>query len=644
LTQSLLAYIKKHLFFIGILCVGILVRFIPLNVYQFSHDELSALSRSIFPDLKQTLQYGVQYTDTHPPLVQLFLYYWIKVCGLSEIAIKIPFLLCGLFTVIAGYNFSKKWFGINAGLLASVFLSCSFIFCLYSTYARMYITGVLFSIGCLHFLFNIIYAEKSKKQDFLYFGLCCLLCGYNNHLNTLFAFTCAISGLLLISPQNRKTYVTTCLCVLICYLPILQMTLTQLQMGGLGAKEGGWLPPPKPSVIFEFIKTLLGTGFAGILNSFLLAVLVIFALIKRWSVTSKQLVLLMLFAVNFLIIYIYSVYKSPVLQFSVLLFSGIGLLFFLTSFAYALSKRHTYLFASLITTSLLCQLIFFKSWFGDFQKHGFDMMTRESYRQIQKHGQQKVTSIFNAENYFIVHYLLKHRKPMDYKLSTDSVLNTVTNFRKYLSGLTSTHLVLGNFSALDIEIAKEFFPYTEQVSDSYFFNTITLCKDISSEKKDSGHVIRSYNVLKTRAPFVLETKLKVQQGHYLINGASRKFPFAFKTNFKNLNSKEGQWLLVKIKFREDSLHPLKNDMLCISINSNKGSTNYFTSAHFSDYRFSKDSNYLYCQAFIGTEIDEWNKSGELKVFIWKKDKASLIIDDFVISLVNYVPLRFDIWK
>ncbi|MES2762765.1 MAG: glycosyltransferase family 39 protein [Bacteroidota bacterium] len=641
MSRPPITYIKEQPFLIGIICIGVLLRFIPINEYQLAHDELSALSRSVFPNLKQTIQYGVQYADTHPVFVQLFLYFWTKLFGLSEIAIKIPFLLCGTGVIIAGYNFSKKWFGTHAGLLTAVFFACSFIFCVYSSYARMYITGILFSIGCVHFLFNILYDEKSGKTNFIYFGLCCLLCGYNNHLNSLFAFTCAGIGLFLVSKKQLKWYLITCLFTILCYLPILPITLTQLQMGGLGAKEGGWLPPPKPTAIIDF---LFGTGFAGILNGIILISVIIASFIKRKAIEKKQWLLLILFFINYFIIYFYSVYKSPILQFSVLLFSGTCALFFLTSFAQSLSRAITYAVCGISSVAMVCQLTLNKAWFDNFQKHEFDNMTAESYRAIELYGQKNVSSIYNAENYFIVHYLLKHHKAIHYKLGTDTIVNSAQSFRSYLSKLNSKHLVLGNFNPLNIEIAKEYFPYTESISHSYFFNTITLCKDALPKNPEDDHVIGTYDVLKTNTVFNLETQLKPEQGSYRLVSTCGEFPFALKTNFNNLKADEGQWLFVKLKFREDSINVLKDDMLSISINTKDSTKNYFTSSHFSNYHFNKKTNWLYCQAFVGSDIDEWNKSGELTIFIWKKDKGTLYIDDLTISKVDYSPLRFKVWK
>ena len=60
------------------------------------HDELSALSRLQYDNIYDVVKYGVMLGDTHPAGVQVFLYYWIKFGGTSEVWVKLPFILSGI--------------------------------------------------------------------------------------------------------------------------------------------------------------------------------------------------------------------------------------------------------------------------------------------------------------------------------------------------------------------------------------------------------------------------------------------------------------------------------------------------------------------------------------------------------------------
>jgi 4-amino-4-deoxy-L-arabinose transferase-like glycosyltransferase len=637
-------YFKQHSFFILLLGLAVFLRFLPLYQYQFSHDELSALSRTVYPTISETLQLGVRYGDTHPFLIQVFIYYWIKLFGTSEIAVKLPFLICGILVVIMGYRFSKKWFGINAAIMVSVFFSGSFIFCVYSSYARMYIPGVLFSIGVLHYLYAILYNEAVKWNHFTGFGIFCLLCAFNNHLNALFAFTCALGGLLLVPKKNIKWYVLTLLVTIVCYLPHLPITLSQLQMGGLGASDGGWLPPPKRRVIIEYIVVLMGSGFAGIINMLVLGGITLFSFSKKTKLTSKQWLLLVLFVCNYGIIYFYSIYRSPILQYSVLLFAGVCFLFFAASFAGALSKKTTSVLAFICLCLLLTQVFANKAWTADFHKHVFDQMTTESYKQIDAHRQTNVSSVYFCENYFVVHYLLKANKHINYVLGTDTVLSSPKHFRNWLSGLKTTYLVIGNSYPMSIEIAKEYFPYIENYSEGFFYNVVTLSKLKPVGKTYvKNHVPYTDHLLSKTTRFKLNTKLETRAAVYKLDSLSGKFPLEFTVKFKDLKVKEGEWLIVKLNYEEDSLNLLKDDSFCATIRTNDSTKTYFNSAKFSDFHFHKTNNTLYLQIFAGSELDEWNKYGELILFMWKEDKAPVYIWDLTVSPMDYNPSKWKIW-
>ena len=154
--MNLILNIKKHWLIILIMLIGIAFRFLPLYDYEFSHDELSGLSRTAYPNFFDELYYGVK-IDAHPALIQLFLWVWVTWFGYNEVYIKLPFLICGVLSIWYIYRFAVLFFNKNVGYISATIISLSFIFIVYSSYARMYIPGVLFSILLLISLFKIIF-------------------------------------------------------------------------------------------------------------------------------------------------------------------------------------------------------------------------------------------------------------------------------------------------------------------------------------------------------------------------------------------------------------------------------------------------------------------------------------------------------
>ena len=121
-----------------IILVGGFIRFWNYGDMPFMHDELSALSRLQFDNIFDVIKYGVMLGDTHPAGVQIFLYYWIKLGGTSEIWVKLPFILSGILSIWLVYKIGKLWFSSAVGLFASAMISTTQFFVMYSQIARPY--------------------------------------------------------------------------------------------------------------------------------------------------------------------------------------------------------------------------------------------------------------------------------------------------------------------------------------------------------------------------------------------------------------------------------------------------------------------------------------------------------------------------
>jgi hypothetical protein len=73
--------------------------FYDLFALPLTNDETSALMRLNAKSVSELLG-TVVWNDGHPMLVQVFLWYWTKWFGAAVWVVKLPFLLCGLGSVI----------------------------------------------------------------------------------------------------------------------------------------------------------------------------------------------------------------------------------------------------------------------------------------------------------------------------------------------------------------------------------------------------------------------------------------------------------------------------------------------------------------------------------------------------------------
>lgn len=644
--MNLILNIKKHWLIILIILTGLAFRFLPLCDYEFSHDELSGLSRTTYSNFFDELYYGIK-IDAHPALIQLFLWVWVTWFGYNEIAIKLPFLLCGIFSVWYIYRFSVLFFNKNVGYISATIISLSFIFIVYSSYARMYIPGVLFSILLLISLFKIIFSQDIKTKDYFSFALFAALCAYNHHMSSLFAFVCAGLSFLYIEKERLKKYSLFCGLAVLLYLPHLSITLYQLSIGGIGAQVGGWLPPPRLNEIYYFIKTLFGCGYSGLIIMSVFGLVSIFRVIKNKRISKKQSLLFWIFTINYVIIHLYSVYKNPILQNSCLLFSGVAFIVFLASFF----ENETYQRISLITFCLIGLLsfetIYSKHFFTKVNIHQFNQQVKTYLDIEKKFGPKKVTGIFSSEEVFVSIYEKKYHKELTYITNYSSEFNSILALREYLKKLKEPFVVLGDISPDKIEVIKEFYPYVYSQREDYFNFTLVLSK-LNVEKSSTSILNKkpiSNNTFKIYSTNQNGVRKNNDNVKIKFSENSPEFPLNIELPFHNTKLNHYEFLLAELIFEADSINQLTNDKFCLTIGEKGKESMYYSDKLLSDFfQESKKQHTLTLVLFCGGDYMKWNKQEiEINMFIWKVKHSHYALKNFKLYTVNYSPTRWTLW-
>ncbi len=645
--MTILKNIKEHWLMLLVLILGIAFRFIPLNQYQFSHDELSALSRTIFNGFSDELKYGVKLGDTHPALIQLFLFYWVKIFGFNEIAVKLPFLLCGILSIWLIYRFCMKFFSIKVALVASTFISLSFIFLVYSSYARMYITGVLFCLMLLYFTFKILFSERVSVKHYILFSLSCVLCAYNHHMSCLFAFS--VTGLsLFYIPKNRlKLFIACCGIAVLFYLPHLPVTLYQFSIGGIGASVGGWLTPPRNTEIYYFIKTLFGCGISGKLVIVLFFMIMLISVFKLIPVSKKQLFLFWIFLSNYMIIHLYSVFKNPILQYSVLLFCGLCLIIFLSSFIEFFSKKQVHLFCLGLVVLLCFQSVYKKQLFTRVHIQDFESQVKTTLELQKKYGKNNVAAVFKTEDFFVYAYEKKYHTRLNYLSLKDSMLLRPYLFRKYLTRLKQEYLVLGAAGAEDIALAKEYFPFIVSHNEDYFRNTTVLSK--KDFHKPDASLISTATLLNSDIT-VITNKAKSltflnDSVRFSIDKEADEFPFNLNLPLTKTDFKLGEYILAEFSYSAEGAAAIDKERLCTAVSEKNKEAVFFKTSQLSDYYDStKTVQTTYLEYFVSVDDIRWrHKNMGLNFFIWKAKGTHYTIRNFKLSRWGYNPTKWTLW-
>src|SRR5436190_11210047 len=143
-----------------IIITGTVLRFIYFDRCPYTHDEISSLTRANYNSFSELIEQGVK-PDTHPPLLQIFLQYYTKIFGSSEMVVKFPFVACGILSILLVYLIAAKWFGRTAGLLSAAIVSTIQYTVMYSVIARHYSPGLFLTLFLVYS--QIKFFESSKK-------------------------------------------------------------------------------------------------------------------------------------------------------------------------------------------------------------------------------------------------------------------------------------------------------------------------------------------------------------------------------------------------------------------------------------------------------------------------------------------------
>lgn len=303
--------------FEGVILGAALLLALVLRTYNFPglsffHDELSALTRTQFNSLSDLFSQGIL-IDGHPPLIQVFLYFWTGLFGYNEMVVKLPFLIVGMLSLYMLYKMTKamtnSWI-VALGVL--LFFATNQLHISYSTIARMYITGFFFSVSLVYFWWK--WLQNAQKRDFILMLVFAILGAYNHHFNLLFCVFVWASGWFYSLPEQKKQYWKALLIVFIAYLPSVYITYFQL----VDTQGLSWMTAPSQHFIFDFTQYVF--HFRGF---FALVVLAGIALSLIAQPRTRSVVILGLgwFISCFTIAYLYSIHIAPVIQYHLMLFA-----------------------------------------------------------------------------------------------------------------------------------------------------------------------------------------------------------------------------------------------------------------------------------------------------------------------------------
>lgn len=299
---------------LGLLLLAGVLRLWNLPHIPYTHDEISALLR-VFPSLGETIRKGVA-IDAHPPGVQVFEWAWTRLFGMDEAVVKLPFILMSLLAVVLLYRFAYAWCGGTVALVITALLATLQYTVMYGQIARPYAAGFFTSALLADQLTRYVGAGSRRALVGIVLGA--VLSAYAHHFTLMLSALMLATGLFLAVPQRRKAYLVACAMVLLAYLPNIPLFLRQLGYAGVG----NWLAPPTVQWIPDYLWWLAhcSVSFAAVWALLLLASAAL-RIRHRETIGPVWAITLVWGLFPLLIGYAYSLWRAPVLQYSVVLFS-----------------------------------------------------------------------------------------------------------------------------------------------------------------------------------------------------------------------------------------------------------------------------------------------------------------------------------
>lgn len=631
-------YLKKNtelLLLLLLLAMAGALRFYNFSGWSLSNDELSALTRRNFGSFSQLINEGVR-PDFHPAGVQVFLYYWVKVFGDSEAALRFPFVICGALSVLLVYLIGKKWFSASAGLLAATTLAFLQFPILYSQLARPYSPGLLFCLVNVYFWTLLLFEFKKYKPVTLVAGyaISAALCMYTHYFSFLFAIIAGLTGLFLLNRDNRKYYLGSGLIAVLLFLPHLKISIVQFSRGGVGS----WLGKPEENYFLKFLSHSFNDSFfvQGMIAIIFVASVFLFAKELR-SGNKLRVIALAWFFAPFLIGYYYSLYRNPVLQYSILLFSFPFLLIFLFSFFSDHRKYFTLacflvLAVSGAWSTVVEKKFYSTSFFGTFKE-----LAGSGIEWDKKFGKENVTTVINCIDYnYINYYFKKNDYKSDFIFLRGDDVSAVGNFQQLINKVKTKYFVYGWSNTHSpyafYELIKERYP--KIVEEKIYFNSrITLFETGTGVREPV--VKYRYDFETPDPPFANYDSTEFISGKMSWKMDSLQEYSAYPMQFK-----VGDLFRDSIKFLNIQAWVFSISDISVHLViefSSKDSVYEWQSAPSDRFSFEPGQ---WCRLFYTQKLPASTKPEDtVKIYIWNPNKNSLYLDD--VRIYSYRDMDYD---
>ncbi len=627
----------------GIFIVAAILRFWDFRHIPFTFDELSALSRTTFNNFSDLINYGVR-VDGHPAGVQVFLYYWIRLFGNAEWIVKLPFLLAGLASVWIAWLIAKLWFSPTAGIFTATYIASLQLFVLYSQIARPYASGLFLTLTMVYF-WSLYILKGYKIKHLVLFVLFASFSCYNHHFSLLFAAIVGVSGLWFVKPEKLKVYMFAGIAIFVLYIPHLSIFFSQLKIGGIG----GWLSKPSPWFLFQFIYWLMHYSISTI---FVFIVVLFFLFFysekinRNITIKKIRIVMLLWFLLPIVIGYAYSVFVSPVLQYSMLIFSTPYLFMYL--FSYIGKTKKLYLIISVIFILIInvFSLINKREHYKILYKQPFEQVVKNAL-ELNKKYPNDVFMIDDYLPYYNNYYFKKYKAKVPYFTLRNKNMNII-KLDSLLRHIKKNRIITCAVNRNYFQIIKNYFPYLINYNYGFTYEEYVFSRISSDSTKNiSSKLIAFTNFKIKKGPVYYNSKHvetdSLNQFAYYHQESDEKFGPSIKFRLTDFTNNIYKFFDVSVHLK--TLTHLSNALCVVQIKKNKKIIFWkginFKTLNIKPHEWQEVYFTLNLQDMMRNKMNINNTVFDF--FIWNPHKNDFFISNIKINMRQGNPYRYSLF-
>ncbi len=615
-----------------------ILRFHNFTEIPFTHDEFSALFRTYFNSFSNLIEYGVK-VDGHPAGVQVFLYYWTKAFGETEWVVKLPFIISGILAVFMIYKIGKLWYNETVGLISAAFLASLQYSVMYSQIARPYGSGIFLILAMVWF-WSLIVKNKGKfiKNTVLYV-IFASLCTYNHYFSFLVAVIVSITGFFVIEKKLLLKYLIANICVILLYIPHINIFITHLNMGGVE----GWLGKPDASFFGNYLAFIFHFSYYSL--GLIIALIILgVSMHKKQTFSFKKFIMFFIwFSLPIFIGYYYSIYGNAVLQYSVLIFSFPFLFFIVFGHLKNLNKYINFIIVVCILSVNILTLIYERNHYEIFYESSFKKILTDhaEFKKAHPNNPSIIQSNRKITNYYIEHLDIDENFIfIDKELQRSELVKTISSLTE-----NNDYLYLGCTSNIDpiaVPVIMDNFSKIE-TQNNFFAGTTYV---FSKRGKMQQNIITEidFSDINTDAWKGIDpsciTKDNKNNSLYIMRDYMEWSP-SYSIDFDNIKISKYDFIDISLKaFSEDNF----NDVLLIASFDSDDKNIYYTGSNFADFNTTQTEN-GHTNIHLSLKLSDINLNYEniiIKVYVWNRGKNNFLIDDFKISIREGNPIVYSL--